>query len=83
MFPSTTAAPSTYVAAGHLDVRRERAEAGAAAAAQEAERGRHLRPVAERADRLLLGEEVLDDARHVRVDPDELGARPPGITSAA
>ena len=37
------------------------------------ERGGHLRPVAERADGLLLGEEVLDDARHLGIDPDELG----------
>ena len=72
MFPSTTAGAVDVLAAGHLDVGRERAEAGAATAAQEAERRRHLGAVAERADRLLLGEEVLDDPRHVGIDPDEL-----------
>ena len=73
MFPSTTAAPSTYVPPAASMSGPERREAGALPALEVAERGGDLRPVAQRSDGQVVVEEVGDDPAHVGVDPDVLG----------
>ena len=76
--------PVHELAPGELDVGRERTgKSGRAPAAEQPERGGHLRPVAERADRLVLREEVLDDPPTSGSTRMNSGARPPGITTAA
>ena len=73
MLPSTTSGRVDERRAGVRHIAWQRREGGGAAALEEPVDGRHLRPVADRADRQVVGEEVLGDAAHVGIGADVLG----------
>ena len=73
MFPSTQSGASTTVAPAFSMSPCSGGNAAVLRPAQQPVDGRHLRAVADRADRQVLLEEVLRDPAHVGVEADVLG----------